>query len=127
MMLIGFSTDTENVIQDVRLVDGTSNRSGRIEVLFNGRWGTVCEDGWGSGFANVTCRQLGYTNALVIYGNAFFGEGNGSIWLNGLHCYGNESLLSDCKAQASPGVNCNHSQDVGVLCGSKKDSSWQIN
>ena len=45
---------------DVRLVDGGSPDQGRVEMCFNGRWGTVHSDSWGNTDAAVVCRQLGY-------------------------------------------------------------------
>ena len=46
--------------QDLALVGGSDEQSGRVEVNIGGQWGLVCDDQWNTPDATVTCRQ---TNA----------------------------------------------------------------
>ena len=45
---------------DIRLVGGSVEDEGRVELCYNNAWGTICDDGFGVNDANVVCRQLGY-------------------------------------------------------------------
>ena len=45
---------------DIRLVNGRLSSEGRVEICFNGRWGTICDDLWGPEEARVVCRQQGF-------------------------------------------------------------------
>jgi len=44
----------------VRLVGGANNNTGRLEVNYNGYWGTVCDDYFGDDDAAVACYMLGF-------------------------------------------------------------------
>ena len=44
---------------EVRLVDGSTNEKGRVEVCVNGHWGTVCDNSQ-EGIAKAVCSQLGF-------------------------------------------------------------------
>ena len=101
----------------VRLVGGSSYNKGRVEVNYNGEWGTVCDDGWDHTDASVVCRYLGFGSIGTAIGSARFGQGSGSILLDNVTCIGNESKLASC-GHLGVGVtrNCSHSEDAGVKC-----------
>ena len=104
----------------VRLVGGSSYFEGRVELNYDGEWGTVCDDGWDNTDADVVCRQLGFGSYGYSYGSAYFGEGSGSILLGNVTCNGSESTLANC---GHLGINlttsCSHSEDAGVRCSSQ--------
>ena len=67
-LLIGFKhwtcgTFLFNFISEplkIRLVNGSSKTEGRLEVLHDGRWGTVCSQSFGKNDSRVVCRMLGF-------------------------------------------------------------------
>ena len=50
------------------------------------------------------------------FGEAYFGEGNGLIWLDNVICSGTESDLLSCSHNGLGVHNCDHSEDAGVKC-----------
>ena len=100
----------------IRLVDGGGRCSGRVEILDQGSWGTICDDGWDLEDARVVCRQLGCGDALSAMKSAHFGAGSGPIWLDDLNCTGNESHVWRCPSQGWGQHDCRHKQDAGVIC-----------
>ncbi len=57
----------------LRLVDGSSYNEGRVEVCSNGRWGTVCNDGWTEREVSLVCSRLGFPTLSKAMAFAIFG------------------------------------------------------
>lgn len=110
---------------EIRLVNGPSRCAGRVEVLHNGQWGTVCDDGWNLQAATVVCRQLNCGRAESAPSRARFGQGTGRIWLDDVYCAGTEDALHQCRAHPWGLHNCNHREDAGVVCSGQLSSAKQ--
>ena len=90
--------------------------SGRLEVYYQGRWGTVCDDYFSWEDAAVACRELGFgpPSSSDFQYDAIGGVGQ--IWMDDLHCTGSESSLIDCSFNGWGSHNCGHHEDVGLIC-----------
>ncbi|GLI60548.1 hypothetical protein VaNZ11_002705 [Volvox africanus] len=123
----------------VRLVDGPNPYAGRLEICYNGVWGTICNTNWDETLSNTVCRQI--VGVPTAYGVAVTSFGaSGAFprfqlatelvrrWLDPPTfrnlCYGNESRLADCvptEAWGTISATCAFTQvihvlDVGLVC-----------
>ena len=130
----------------MRLVNGSTAYEGRVEVCYNGTYGTVCDDKWDVLDAAVVCRQLGYNStgtfsirvcmfmseraiitmnmisslpsAVVAVSNGYFGAASSvPIHLDNVLCSGTEESLFSCSSPSVGTHNCEHTEDAGVICG----------
>ncbi|KAG7476135.1 macrophage receptor MARCO [Solea senegalensis] len=96
---------------NVRLVPGKYR--GRVEVRYNGVWGTVCDDSFDTVDAKVICKMLGFQSAIASFTAS---PGTGKIWLDDLRCLGTEEDIFDCPHGGAGVTNCQHVEDAGVHC-----------
>ena len=52
----------------VRLANGNLT-AGRVEIFYNGQWGTICDDHWTQREADIICRELGFPGAMAALSN----------------------------------------------------------
>ena len=100
----------------LRLANGNFKGEGRVEIFYNGTWGTICDDNCDMNDAHVVCYELGFSKALSAPKQAWFGAGSGPIWLDNVQCVGTESSLANCRHNGWNIHNCNHNEDASVIC-----------
>ena len=99
---------------EVRLIGGSSETEGTVEVCHNKTWGMVSGLGWGEEDARVICRQLQlpvkglmpYLRTIVSvtictagfhsYVDSPFGKPRQTVHFSAVQCVGNESRITDC-------------------------------
>ena len=78
-------------------LNGGDESSGRVEIEYDGKWGTVCNQFWNASASLVFCRQLGFVDG---YKPSVKTPHNllPSLhhWLNGVFCMGTEENLLNC-------------------------------
>lgn len=113
-----FPTYTENTFfadLKVRLSGSNSSHEGRVEVYYDNKWGTVCDDHWGLREATIVCKMLNFSGAFHV---GYFGPGNKSfpIWMDNVKCRGDEQSIAACRHRGWNKHDCSHVEDAGVVC-----------
>ncbi|XP_050958677.1 scavenger receptor cysteine-rich type 1 protein M130-like, partial [Labeo rohita] len=100
---------------EVRLVGG-SRCSGRLEILHDQTWMSVCDAAFDQQDAEVVCRELDCGAPVQVLGAAAFGKGDAQMWTQEIQCRGNESQIHLCPTSPSHEKNCSHDSHVGLAC-----------
>lgn len=120
MLSLPFFPDPDSdllfVPENVRLVDGPGSCQGRVEVLHQAQWSTVCKAGWNLKASKAVCRQLGCGRALLTHTCCNKStQGKGPIWMGKMSCSGQEANLQDCPFSRLEN-NCTHGEDTWIEC-----------
>ncbi|XP_051808852.1 lysyl oxidase homolog 3B isoform X1 [Acanthochromis polyacanthus] len=104
------------ISSNVRLKGGSRVGEGRVEVLKDNEWGTVCDDRWNLQSASVVCRELGFGSAKEALTGRRLGQGMGPIYMNEVKCVGQERSIWNCPFKNITSEDCHHMEDAAVRC-----------
>ena len=115
-MCVYITDNNDTTPLPLRLVSGSNEQEGRIEMLYYGVWGTVCDTNFGINSANVACRRLGFPGALRA--STSFPYVRAQVWLDNVRCIGNETGLEQCSHEGIGNRlrSCYYYDDAGVVC-----------
>uniref|UniRef100_A0A1X7ULL6 Deleted in malignant brain tumors 1 protein n=1 Tax=Amphimedon queenslandica TaxID=400682 RepID=A0A1X7ULL6_AMPQE len=97
----------------LRLVGGKTSNEGRVEICYEGVWGSICPNYWKDDNARVACKQLGYTTTGATV-SRLFGHSVRPVHYSYFTCSGNENKLIDCRHYISS--SCSHSYHAAIIC-----------
>lgn len=101
--------------KNIRLIGGPSAQEGRVEILHDGGWGTICDDKWSLNNGHVVCSILGYDQAESVSCCGKYGI-NKKMWLDDVRCKGSETSIEECSHRPWGRTNCNIEETAGVKC-----------
>ncbi|KAM7177606.1 antigen WC1.1-like [Macrochelys suwanniensis] len=110
---------------DLRLVSD-SDCAGRLEVFYNGTWGSVCSNEMSGVTPAIVCKQLKCGDGGKIERDFAYGEGSGPTWLDHVACSEQHRSLWQCPSGQWKQQSCdNRAEEIHISCSGKKEKPPQ--
>ncbi|CAI4225131.1 unnamed protein product [Auanema sp. JU1783] len=111
-------------VSNIRLVDEDGSDQvieGRLEVLVDDEWGTVCNRSWTATHARMACNQLGLIMDPEFFENwrTFPEKGDLPIRMDNIRCEENEVDITRCRHDGvlhNVAAGCRPTEVVGLRC-----------
>ncbi|NXJ26662.1 C163A protein, partial [Dicrurus megarhynchus] len=100
----------------LRLVNG-NDCAGRVEVFYNGTWGSICSNRMSQVTAATVCKHLGCGEGGGIATDFKYGRGSGPTWLDHIECTEQHSSLWQCQSDPWDPQSCdNRAEETHITC-----------
>uniref|UniRef100_A0A8C8RFT4 SRCR domain-containing protein n=1 Tax=Pelusios castaneus TaxID=367368 RepID=A0A8C8RFT4_9SAUR len=99
---------------DLRLVDG-GDCAGRLEVFYNGTWGSVCSSPMDAVTRALVCKHLDCGDTGTLLGDFTYGSGSGPTWVDGVRCSEQHSSLWQCPSDPWNHQSCNRGEETHLF------------
>uniref|UniRef100_A0A8C6INV3 Uncharacterized protein n=1 Tax=Melopsittacus undulatus TaxID=13146 RepID=A0A8C6INV3_MELUD len=100
----------------LRLVNG-NDCTGRLEVFYNGTWGSICSNQMSQLTAVTVCKHLNCGDGGEIARDFEYGRGSGPTWLDHIECTEQQSSLWQCQSDPWNAQSCdNRAEETHISC-----------
>ncbi|KAK3595698.1 hypothetical protein CHS0354_026918 [Potamilus streckersoni] len=106
-----------SVIESIRLMNGSSEYSGRLEVLVNETWGTVCDRDYtfDDNSAAALCFELGFSYTGYWEYDSYYGVGP-ETHINSIICTSGQRSLDYCSIHLDSFCPDSFGSNMGLVC-----------
>ncbi|NXV36946.1 C163A protein, partial [Rissa tridactyla] len=105
---------------DLRLVNG-SDCAGRLEVFYNGTWGSICSNRMSQLTAITVCKHLNCGDGGEIAADFKYGPGSGPTWLDHIECTEQHNSLWQCQSDPWDAQSCgNRADETHISCSDRE-------
>ncbi|KAL3890613.1 hypothetical protein ACJMK2_002895, partial [Sinanodonta woodiana] len=106
-----------SLIENIRLIDGSSEYTGRLEVLVNGTWGSVCDMGYtfDDYSAASFCFELGFSYTGLWEYHSYYGVGP-RAHINNIICLSGQRSLDYCTIRFDSFCPDSFGHNMGLEC-----------
>ncbi|KAM9020365.1 antigen WC1.1-like [Ara ararauna] len=107
----------------LRLVNG-NDCTGRLEVFYNGTWGSICSNQMSQLTAVTVCKHLNCGDSGEIARDFEYGRGSGPTWLDHIECTEQQSSLWQCQSDPWNAQSCdNRADETHISCTGRKEAT----
>ncbi|XP_033915818.1 antigen WC1.1-like [Melopsittacus undulatus] len=107
----------------LRLVNG-NDCTGRLEVFYNGTWGSICSNQMSQLTAVTVCKHLNCGDGGEIARDFEYGRGSGPTWLDHIECTEQQSSLWQCQSDPWNAQSCdNRAEETHISCTGRKEAT----
>ncbi|XP_074806315.1 antigen WC1.1-like [Natator depressus] len=111
---------------DLRLVSDR-DCAGRLEVFYNGTWGSVCSNQMSGVTPAIVCKQLNCGDRGQVARDLAYGAGSGPTWLDHVACSEQHRSLWQCPSGIWKQQSCdNRAEETHISCSGEKEKPPQI-
>uniref|UniRef100_A0A8C2U295 SRCR domain-containing protein n=1 Tax=Coturnix japonica TaxID=93934 RepID=A0A8C2U295_COTJA len=108
----------------LRLMNG-SDCAGRLEVFYNGTWGSICSNRMSQLTAITVCKHLDCGDGGEIERDFKYGRGSGPTWLDHIECTEQHSSLWQCQSDPWNPQSCGtRAEETHISCAGKYKSTF---